>query len=348
MLYIAQNLRFLRKQKQISQAALAKQIGVVPGTISNYENGASEPDFEHLEMIIKILDVSAHDLLYTNLESERDFKTKGAKILIKENDKDFDKERKLQNSLSNGEGEIFKTKGIENVTLSKGDVKGDKKGDKRKLPKTSPFDEGEVRQSEAFRNATPVIYDMPEMLSVVKEPETPYNENAVCVPVVHIEAAAGGGAFNVDFNEDVDTMMLPKSFLPKTSCMRYCIDIRGESMEPTLLDKTRIVVRLLDRSDWVGVRSGNVYVVTDREGLTYVKRIRNRLKARGVLVLTSDNPDQDRYHSFELEESEIQHIWAVELYISDHIPPMAQRFDGMRAELDALRDRLDEMELRMQ
>ena len=196
MLYIAQNLRFLRKQKQISQAALAKQIGVVPGTISNYENGASEPDFEHLEMIIKILDVSAHDLLYTNLESERDFKTKGAKILIKENDKDFDKERKLQNSLSNGEGEIFKTKGIENVTLSKGDVKGDKKGDKRKLPKTSPFDEGEVRQSEAFRNATPVIYDMPEMLSVVKEPETPYNENAVCVPVVHIEAAAGGGAFS--------------------------------------------------------------------------------------------------------------------------------------------------------
>lgn len=188
---------------------------------------------------------------------------------------------------------------------------------------------------------------MPEMLSVVKEPETSYNADAVHVPVVHIEAAAGAGAFNVDFTEDVDILALPKSFLPKTNCLRYCIDIRGESMEPTLLDKTRIVIRLLDRSDWAGVRSGSVYVVTDREGLTYVKRVRNRLKARGVLVLTSDNPDQDHYHAFELEEAEIQHIWAVELYIADHIPPIAPRFDGMRAELDALRDRLDEMELRL-
>lgn len=249
--------------------------------------------------------------------------------------------------LLTGEGEIFKTKTPKNV-IKENDNRNDNIFDnKPKLQKTLSNKEEEIRQAEAFRNATPVIYDMPEMLSVVKEPETPYSDNSVCVPVVHIEAAAGGGAFNIDFNEDVDTMMLPKSFLSKTSCMRYCIDIRGESMEPTLLDKTRIVVRLLDRSDWVGVRSGNVYVVTDREGLTYVKRIRNRLKARGVLVLTSDNPDQDRYHSFELEESEIQHIWAVELYIADHIPPVAQRFDGMRAELDALRDRLDEMELRM-
>ena len=337
MLYIAQNLRLLRKQKQISQAVLAKQIGVVPGTISNYENGTSKPDFEQLERIIKFLDIPAHDLLYTDLEDERGIKTKTPKNVVNQNDDKnddiFDDKRKLQKTSSNDE-EDFKTKTPKNFTLSKGEKNGEKKGEKRKLQKTSPFNEGDF---EGLQEARPVVYDMPE--GVV--------ENAVAVPVLPVEAAAGAGAFNLDFNEEVETMVLPRSFLTPTTSMRYCIDVRGESMEPTLLDRTRIVIRLLDRSNWGDVRNGKVYVITDREGLTYVKRVQNRLKTRGALVLISDNPDRDRFRSFELREEEIQHIWTVELYIADHIPPVAQRWDGMRDELDALRDRLDEMELMM-
>lgn len=314
MLYIAQNLRLLRNLQKLSQASLAKQIGVVPGTISNYENGTSKPDFDQLEKIIKILGVSAHDLLYEDL-STKNFNTKTPKNVVKENDHindhNFDHKRKLQKTWSNGEGEIFKTK----------------------------------------NKPQPVIYEIPpRVVPMLNDREVPYIAgHTVSVPVVHIEAAAGGGAFNLDFNEEeaTETMVLPRSFLAPTNCLRYCIDVRGESMEPTLMDKTRIVIRLLDRSDWGSVRTGDVYVVTDREGATYVKRVRNRLKARGILVLLSDNPDRDRYHSFELEESRIQHIWAVELYIANRIPPVAQRFDSMRDELDALRDRLDEMELRL-
>lgn len=236
--------------------------------------------------------------------------------------------------LLTGEGGIFKTK-TPKILIKENDKENDKDFDKeRKLQKSLSNDEEDF---EGLQEARPVVYDMPE--GVV--------ENAVAVPVLPVEAAAGAGAFNLDFNEEVETMVLPRSFLTPTTSMRYCIDVRGESMEPTLLDRTRIVIRLLDRSNWGDVRNGKVYVITDREGLTYVKRVQNRLKTRGALVLISDNPDRDRFRSFELREEEIQHIWTVELYIADHIPPVAQRWDGLRDELDALRDRLDEMELMM-
>lgn len=103
MLYISTNIKRLRKERGISQAQLATLLGVVPGTISNYENGISEPDLKTIEKIIKILDVSAQDLLYIDLSKEK-IKTKTSENLINSNDKifdkEFDKERKLQKTLS--------------------------------------------------------------------------------------------------------------------------------------------------------------------------------------------------------------------------------------------------------
>lgn len=160
---------------------------------------------------------------------------------------------------------------------------------------------------------------------------------AVSVPVVDIEAAAGGGAINSDYFDEADVMRLPSSMLPRTSAKRLCISVSGESMEPTLYDGTRIVVRLLDRSEWAGIRSGEVYVVTDREGNTYVKRVRNKLKMHGVITLISDNPDKRKYKAFDLTEEEIFNIWDVELTISDNIPP------SERENIEDLRDRIEDL-----
>ena len=71
MLYISTNIKILRKEKRISQAQLATLLGVVPGTISNYENGVSEPDLKIVEEMTKILGVSAQDLLYIDLSKEK-------------------------------------------------------------------------------------------------------------------------------------------------------------------------------------------------------------------------------------------------------------------------------------
>lgn len=51
MTYIGSRLRYLRKQDNITQQQLADSIGVAKSTISMYESGQREPDFETLEAL---------------------------------------------------------------------------------------------------------------------------------------------------------------------------------------------------------------------------------------------------------------------------------------------------------
>lgn len=267
------------------------------------------------------------------------------------------------NWLITGEGEIFKTKTPKNFTNENGEVKGEKMGEKRKLQNHSPFDNEEFktktpknvlnqnednfedkkedkRKLQKTSSIPPVLYDMPEKVSLVTERgATPYikGKTFVEVPVVDIDAAAGGGAVNSDYTDEFDKLRIPTTILPATASTRRCINVAGESMEPTLFDGARIIVRLLHRTEWATIRSGSVYVVTNRDGETFIKRVRNKLRAHGVLVLTSDNPDQRRFKPFELTEEEIFNVWAVELVITDVLLP------SQREETDDLRDQISEL-----
>lgn len=228
--------------------------------------------------------------------------------------------------LISGVGEIFKTKTPKNVVKENDHINDHKIDHKQKLQKT-------------WSN-TPVTYDMPEQVSLVTEGgAAPYikGKTFVEVPVVDIDAAAGGGAVNSDYTDEFDKLRIPTTILPATACTRRCINVAGESMEPTLFDGARIIVRLLHRTEWAKIRSGSVYVVTNRDGETFIKRVRNKLRAHGVLVLTSDNPDQRRFKPFELTEEEIFNVWTVELVITDVLLP------SQREETDDLRDQISEL-----
>lgn len=69
MIFLSKNIRHLRKLAGMTQGYLADNLGVNANTISNYEKGNSSPDFLLLEKIIKILDVDAHSILYTDLSA---------------------------------------------------------------------------------------------------------------------------------------------------------------------------------------------------------------------------------------------------------------------------------------
>lgn len=57
MTYIGTRLRYLRKLDNITQQELATHIGISKSTISMYENGQREPDFETLEKIADFFNV---------------------------------------------------------------------------------------------------------------------------------------------------------------------------------------------------------------------------------------------------------------------------------------------------
>jgi len=62
MKYFPDELRTHRQKKGISQKEIAEHLGVNSNTISNYENGKSEPDLVSLDKIIKILEIVPNDL----------------------------------------------------------------------------------------------------------------------------------------------------------------------------------------------------------------------------------------------------------------------------------------------
>ncbi len=56
-------LRLLRQQDNLTQAELAKQLRISKSTISMYETGRREPDFETLEIIADFFNVDMNRLV---------------------------------------------------------------------------------------------------------------------------------------------------------------------------------------------------------------------------------------------------------------------------------------------
>lgn len=56
-------LKFFRKQKGVSQAAIADYLGIAPNSYSRYENGYRQPDLETLQKLADYFGVSVDELL---------------------------------------------------------------------------------------------------------------------------------------------------------------------------------------------------------------------------------------------------------------------------------------------
>ena len=69
------------------------------------------------------------------------------------------------------------------------------------------------------------------------------DENTVTIPIVEISVAAGtAGYCNPGYLEIVDGIKLPISMLHRNA-QYYCIRVKGDSMAPTILDSSYVVVR---------------------------------------------------------------------------------------------------------
>lgn len=60
---LSKNIRKYREQQAMSQEDLAQKLYVTRQTISNYENGKTEPDLDRIEEMAKLFDVDVQELL---------------------------------------------------------------------------------------------------------------------------------------------------------------------------------------------------------------------------------------------------------------------------------------------
>ena len=72
----------LRKDNNLTQAELAKKLGVAPSTVGMYERGQREPDFETLEKIAGYFSVNMNTLLGKENSAEIAVGSLGTKIPV--------------------------------------------------------------------------------------------------------------------------------------------------------------------------------------------------------------------------------------------------------------------------
>lgn len=205
--------------------------------------------------------------------------------------------------------EIGKTNGINND-----DFKGNLKGN------LTPF----FMPNSGKTNSTTIV-ELPVPIADDSE--------MVNVPVVDISVAAGSGFYNPDQLHEIDCIRMPLS-MARGQYQRLCVRIKGESMVPTLQDGGYLIIRLLDRSEWQDIRDGHVYVVAEKEGKAFVKRLKNRFREHGFIVCMSDSADVQRYPNFNLMEHEINTIWHAEWYISAKMPNIHATYYNKVSELE--------------
>jgi len=182
---------------------------------------------------------------------------------------------------------------------------------------------------------------------VIKNTEVSNVIDSISIPLVDITAAAGTNGYdNPDYIETVDHIKFPDTMLNKNE--KYlCIRIKGESMSPTLLDSTYVVIRLLNTGEWVDMPDRHIYVISDKEGRAYIKRLKNRLNNHGFVVCMSDNPDKCSYPNFNLAADEINSIWHAEWYFSAKMPNIHETYYNKVSELeddmDLLKDQVSKI-----
>lgn len=165
-------------------------------------------------------------------------------------------------------------------------------------------------------------------------------DHATPIPIVDISVAAGDGYINPTYLEDLDHILVPNSMLRKGAKMRLFVNIRGESMAPTLFDGSKLLIGLIDQSDWqYNIIDGFVYVITTKEGKAYVKRVKNRID-RGFLLCSSDHVDKSTHPNFNIGLPEIQSVWYAEAYISFKMPNIN---DDYHAKLNRLENTVEDM-----
>lgn len=68
-----EKLKAARKQNGLSQAALGKLLGIQTQTISNWENGKSEPNLKTINKLCEILNIPLYSLISKDVDYQLNY-----------------------------------------------------------------------------------------------------------------------------------------------------------------------------------------------------------------------------------------------------------------------------------
>lgn len=168
-------------------------------------------------------------------------------------------------------------------------------------------------------------------------PITVDENNEDLIEIIPVKASAGylAGYDDPEYIEQLDKIKLP--FLP--SGKHRAFPIKGDSMLP-MKDGSYVVGKFIDSI--YDIIDGKTYVLlTLNEGMVY-KRVYNKIKENGMLVLVSDNRN---YLPYEVHISEVLELWEFTCSINTKeyskeelkISSILSMFNSLGVELETLK-----------
>lgn len=160
------------------------------------------------------------------------------------------------------------------------------------------------------------------------------------VPMVPVKAAAG---YLNGFSDPEYIGNLPTLDIPGLSGQTHrAFEIRGSSMMPTHHPGSIAIGRWVESFDEIQDR--RVYIVITKYDGIVLKRVINRAKQEGKLILMSDNSNKHEYPNYPVEASEVLEIWYWRGGIIREIPEpgaVYTRINDLEGRLTMLEHRLN-------
>jgi len=153
--------------------------------------------------------------------------------------------------------------------------------------------------------------------------------------IVHVDKPAQAGYPNEladpTFVKELPTFNLPNYKYNDGTSRSF--SVKGDSMEPTLLEGDLVVCSYLEPGLWQSdLKNNELYVVVTKDDVV-VKRIINNLVADQSLTLHSDNPV---FRSYKIHLRDLREIWRVRVKISHYLPSPSD-MDGITKEIEQLK-----------
>ncbi|MTK53328.1 S24 family peptidase [Paludibacter sp.] len=162
-------------------------------------------------------------------------------------------------------------------------------------------------------------------------------DSIIRIPVFDASFAAGlSGCINGAQPNVEEYLAIPQTML-KRGAVYAGIRSKGQSMSPTIFDSDRLIVRMLDKSEWMDMRDEHVYAIIDNESRGFLKRVKNRFE-QGFIVCMSDNLDKINYPNFTMRADEVVSIWHADLHVSALMPNINETYYNR---LKRLEDKVD-------
>lgn len=165
------------------------------------------------------------------------------------------------------------------------------------------------------------------------------------ITLVDVKAAAGYPELRDKpaYVKDLPTFSLPGHEFQQSTFR--CFEVQGDSMERTIHHGDWIIAQYLD-NHFDQIREGYIHVVVTRTDV-FVKRLLNRVKQRGKIVMQSDNK---AYPTVEVNAEDVQEIWLAKRKVSalfinpDH--NLQEQVNGLVSDVMELKAYIDELKAR--